>query len=57
MELPSALPIPIPKNLEKNPPEFPQMKLSDLNIKKNSYILSKESFSYVSENGTLRFSA
>ena len=33
------------------------MEFSNLNIIKNSYIFSKESISYISENGTLHFSA
>ena len=33
------------------------MKLTSSNIKKISYIFSKESFSFISGNGTLHFSA
>ena len=32
------------------------MDLSSLNIKKNSYIFSKKSISYIYENGTMHFS-
>ena len=32
------------------------MNIPSLNIKKNYYIFSKESISYISENGTLHFS-
>ena len=31
------------------------MELSSSNIRKNSYIFSKEIFCYISKNGTLRF--
>ena len=33
------------------------MELSSLNVKKNYHVLLKESISYISENGTLQFSA
>ena len=49
MELPSIIPIPNPqKTKKKSTPKksliFPEMDLSSLNIKKNSYIFSKKAF-------------
>ena len=59
MELPGALLGPSSEN-KKNLPRkkfliFQEIKLFESNIE-NSYIFSKESFSYISGNGTLHFS-